>query len=674
LKNLLMRILAAALLPALIFLASCGQPQPWPNELAESNWWLLALKPSWKKFDEDHGPYKRMIPDIDSLQRLAGPETPFSRSRHFEASANYHLFITKDFSAALNSVDSALDCFPSEKVQKQYPRTYVGFLLFAGDLSYRIGKYDQANELYFRAKRISDAWLPVCERSAYTYNVAMVLYRQQNYRQSASYFQEAFRSQASCPDQTGARALQQQEILSNTGLCFLRMGRTDEALSWFDKALAYAEAHRDSLGAISIDKIRGVIAGNKANAYLARHDLTAAEPLLLEGLALNARPGYEVSFAQEVRLDLASLYAETARFAAMDAQLAALRRDLDTLPNPKVDKEWQELIARSARIKGDVGAETRYHKRHEALGDSLENAQRRLLSADLLRQLTEKDLQLQVTMLEQNSRRNTLYLSLLGTAIILALLVIWLIGRSHWRNRKNLANVTELNRHIREQQQALELETARRQQMVMEAVIEAQEAERSVIGLELHDNINQVLTTVKLHNEMAMDGIGDPKAVLQRSTNYLQQCIDEIRGLSKRLSAPTLGKISLCDSVSELVQSINLTGRLDIRNECGALHAVAVRRDVHLAVYRIIQEALNNTLKHSGATEADLVLRIAENGALLLTFTDNGSGFRNGGGNGIGITNMRSRAETLGGTFRIKALRAGGCRIEVLLPDALAES
>jgi signal transduction histidine kinase len=664
-KTLLIRSLSGFFL---LLLFSCGQRDHWPDEVSENAQWLAALKPWWKTLDEDRSPAK-LLQHMDSLQRHSSP-TPLSRARRQEIIADYHLFITKDYAAALGAVDSALACYPTEKEQQHYPRTYVGYLLFAGDLSYRLGKYDHANEFYFRAKRLSDERLPTCERSAFTYNVAMVLYRQQNYQQSASYFQEAFSNQAGCPDQTTARTLQQQEILSNTGLCYFQLNKYDEALAWYDKALRYAEAHSDSLGVISMEKIRGVIAGNKAKIYLRKNNFSAAEPLLKEGIALNARPGYEVAFAQEVRLDLAGLYGSSGRFDEMRTQLDSLRRDLDTLPNKPLEKEWYGLMARLSRQQGNGAAELHYYRRFEVMKDSLENAQRRLLSADILRQLSEKELQLQLAILEQSSRRRTVYMVLLGITTILAGLVIWLIGRSYRRNQKNLRKVTALNQRIRKQQKELERETARRQQLVMEAVIEAQEAERSLIGLELHDNINQVLTTVKLHNEMVMDGIGDPKQVLQRSTHYLQDCINEIRSLSKRLSAPTLGKITLCDSVGELVQSINLTGKLTIQSECGDSINALVRKEVHLAIYRIIQEALNNVLKHAAATEARVHLALQNNGSLLLLVTDNGRGLCDDTSDGIGITNMRTRAESLGGSFHISGRKGHGCRIEVSIPHA----
>jgi len=656
----------------LVMATACREQQRWPDEATERLWWNehFRLQDGWIERDRSVGP---ILSAMDSLERQAGGPTAMSRALRHEVVAQFHYFAGKGDSTAALSVDSALRCFPDEQLQQRYPNMYLGLLLFAGNLAFRQHQFERARESFFRARELSARFVPPCTQSAYSYNLGIVLYRQQNYRQSALHFREAFQRQSECAVVTRSVALQQQEILSNIGLCFLQLGREDSAISYFDAAERYTLQHRDTLGPLNLDKIRGVLAGNRAKIYLKRGDWQRAEALLRQGISLNARPGYETAFAQEVRLDLARLYHKTSRFSEVRQQLDALRADLDTLPQPSVDIGWHQLMADLARSGGDATSELRHFRRLDALSDSLSEVRAHLRNADMLRQMGEKELQLRVRLLEAQSRRDARSLWLLSIAIALVVLLMLIIYRSDRRNRRNLTAVTALNKKISQQQELLRQETERRQQLVMEAVIRAQEAERSAIGLELHDNINQVLTTVKLHTEMVADGIGDAKVVLPRASGYLQQCINEIRSLSKRLSAPTLGKIGLRDSVSELVESINLTGKISISLDSTQLPATPIRREVHLAIYRIIQEALNNTLKHSGATAARVVLTIDDNQQLTLHFSDNGSGYvRNREGSGIGITNMRSRAESLGGSFLISNSGNGGCCIDVAIPDAVA--
>ncbi|MCW3075296.1 MAG: hypothetical protein JWP69_2365 [Flaviaesturariibacter sp.] len=247
-------------------------------------------------------------------------------------------------------------------------------------------------------------------------------------------------------------------------------------------------------------------------------------------------------------------------------------------------------------------------------------------------------------------------------------IILGLIYQNYRRSKRSLATMTILNEEIKRQKEALEVETRQRQRMVTEAVIKAQENERSSIGLELHDNVNQVLTTVKLQNEMLLDGFGDSKTILKKSSQYLQECINEIRSLSRRLSAPTLGKIRLEDSVKDLIESISLTNKFLIRSEIAITNNNNITPDTHLALYRILQEQMNNVLKHAAATEVKIQL-VQSHKALQLTIVDNGQGFDMATKRaGIGITNMKTRAENLHGSFEIKSAPGEGCSIQVVIP------
>lgn len=217
-------------------------------------------------------------------------------------------------------------------------------------------------------------------------------------------------------------------------------------------------------------------------------------------------------------------------------------------------------------------------------------------------------------------------------------------------------------------QQQLDTELASRQRKITAAVIKAQESERSQLGQELHDNVNQVLTTVKLYNEMLAGDIGAKDEILKKSTQYLQLCIDEIRSISKRLSAPTLGQISLTDSIHELVESINITNKLQIHFRFEGFELVSVSQDVHLTIYRIIQEQLNNILKHAMAQHVFIEISNTVQ-HLLLVIRDDGQGFNlRDKRRGIGITNMITRAENMHGKLHLQTAPGKGCVLTVTLP------
>jgi PAS domain S-box-containing protein len=209
----------------------------------------------------------------------------------------------------------------------------------------------------------------------------------------------------------------------------------------------------------------------------------------------------------------------------------------------------------------------------------------------------------------------------------------------------------------------------KQQKQITAAVIKAQERERSQLGQDLHDNVNQVLTTVKLYNEMHIAGIGKDNELISKSINYLQTCINEIRSISKRLSAPTLGKICLNESIRELIASINLAKKIKIDYLASNLENFCISEEYHLTVYRIVQEQLNNILKHSGATQVKIYIKNKSN-FLLLIIRDNGKGFDlSSKRSGIGITNMISRAESSKGKLYIQSAPGKGCTLKAVLPS-----
>jgi len=225
-----------------------------------------------------------------------------------------------------------------------------------------------------------------------------------------------------------------------------------------------------------------------------------------------------------------------------------------------------------------------------------------------------------------------------------------------------------LRRAFLEQEQALKEETERRQQLITQAMVMTQERERTEIGLELHDNVSQILTTVKLYNEMALDGLADTPSIMVKSNQYLQQCIDEIRELSRRLSAPTLGKISLEDSISELVASYaqKNPGKVFFKYSAGS--DLQVAEDLHLAIYRIIQEKLNIVTRHHRADKLCITLQ-QQTGGLLLAIEDHGpSDLKAEQSVTQGLNNMQLRAESLNGRFELVEQPGNGSRLQVFFP------
>ncbi|HEY0058635.1 MAG TPA: tetratricopeptide repeat protein, partial [Flavisolibacter sp.] len=369
----------------------------------------------------------------DSLQEKAGSTTPYTRASRAGVVANYHYFLTEDNEATARSVDAALAFINTPELQQAYPRTYVNYLLFGGQIAYRLLQYSKANEYYFRAKKVADKALDPCERTAFNYSIAMVLYRQQNYKQSLNYFKTAYALQSTCAAQTTAVVLQQQEIQSNIGLCFLQLRGYDSALVHFDKALEIANQYRDSLGPITLDKIQGVVTGNKAKAYLELNRLDTAEALSLASIALNTRPGFERAHAQRVQLQLAEVYNRKGQFSRMIRVLKNLRADLDTLPNATVEVDWRKFMSTYHEQMSSPQDALSYFTSYIRLRDSLSGQQSLLTAADVNRQLRDKEQLHQITLLKKDNQLSHTVLWVTILVGVMAFAIILLIYQNYRR-------------------------------------------------------------------------------------------------------------------------------------------------------------------------------------------------------------------------------------------------
>ena len=207
-----------------------------------------------------------------------------------------------------------------------------------------------------------------------------------------------------------------------------------------------------------------------------------------------------------------------------------------------------------------------------------------------------------------------------------------------------------------------------KQREITEATIQAQEKERSELGKELHDNINQILSTTKLYIDMALTETDIREELLQKTYRNISSAIEEIRMLSKSLVPPSLGDIGLKEAVSELIESLNLSQRIKLTLKTTGIDLVSMPDNIKLMAYRIVQEQVNNIIKHSRATTAEIKLAVSRK-MFNITVKDNGIGFdAKRKSNGIGLNNITSRAELHNGKVDVVSSPGKGCTLKVSLP------
>lgn len=222
---------------------------------------------------------------------------------------------------------------------------------------------------------------------------------------------------------------------------------------------------------------------------------------------------------------------------------------------------------------------------------------------------------------------------------------------------------------LKELENTLADERVKRQMEITDTIIQVQEQERTRMGHELHDNVNQILSTAKLFVNMIKASGRDQKNFQQKSMEYIQMAVDEIRKLSKELVAPQLKQEKLTETIQRLVDDMMLTGAVEIDFAYDP-DADQVSASKKITLFRVVQEQLKNILKHSSAKNVEILLRL-KGADVELSITDNGKGFDPlQTPRGIGLSNIHERTKFHNGTVTLKAAKGQGCALKVALPLA----
>lgn len=204
-----------------------------------------------------------------------------------------------------------------------------------------------------------------------------------------------------------------------------------------------------------------------------------------------------------------------------------------------------------------------------------------------------------------------------------------------------------------------------------ERVVIAQEEERQHISRELHDDLGQALTTHMISLRNLQDDLAIPQEVLferlQALHDQSHEIFVKIRTLAQDLRPPVLDALGL--KVSMQTYCTEFTRRMHLPITIDVDESVPILPDVYnITLYRVLQEALNNIIKHARATHVWVDLSIEEN-VVTLTIQDNGQGFEaDGQHGGIGLASMRERITIAGGKFSISSAPHRGTILTAQLP------
>ncbi|MES2265684.1 MAG: sensor histidine kinase [Bacteroidota bacterium] len=204
----------------------------------------------------------------------------------------------------------------------------------------------------------------------------------------------------------------------------------------------------------------------------------------------------------------------------------------------------------------------------------------------------------------------------------------------------------------------------------IQAQIMMQEQERKRIANDLHDSLGPMLSTVKLYMHSIIVNNDADKVALNKASGYIDETINNLREISYNLLPSSLVRNNMVVVVNEYIARIANHNLVKIAFNVS--ENIVIPKEIEIHLFRIIQEIVNNTIKHSGASTLNLTITNRP-GLLFLISEDDGRGFDLTAtaqtSTGLGLKSIENRAEIINGTFKIITAVNKGCKIIIRAPN-----
>lgn len=202
---------------------------------------------------------------------------------------------------------------------------------------------------------------------------------------------------------------------------------------------------------------------------------------------------------------------------------------------------------------------------------------------------------------------------------------------------------------------------------LLQVQLEAQEATFSHISREIHDNIGQKLSLVKLYfNTITTPLPHQEQQRLGFALEVLSNTLEELRDLSHSMNSDYLARNGLVDDLRWEIDMLHKSGQFEINYQILG-ETVYMEASKELVVFRLLQEALNNVIRHAQARKINLVLQYDATW-LHITLSDNGIGFKREEARGMGLQSMQRRLELLSGDMQIDTQQQQGTTLQLKIP------
>lgn len=205
---------------------------------------------------------------------------------------------------------------------------------------------------------------------------------------------------------------------------------------------------------------------------------------------------------------------------------------------------------------------------------------------------------------------------------------------------------------------------------ILQSQLEIQEHTFNTISQEIHDNVGQILSLAKVQLNIIDESETTDRALLADAKDNISKAMNDLRDIARGMNSDRILALGLTKSVEQEAQRINRTGIVNIRVRIpGSAQKPDSKRD--LIAYRVIQECLQNIIKHAAASSVTIDFTYSP-GITLIVITDNGKGFNFNqerlAMGGLGLQNIFKRIDLIGGKVSIDSIIKQGTTVKITIP------
>jgi len=529
---------------------------------------------------------------------------------------------------------------------------YLAKTLFNTGSSYRLKEdYENAVKYYEEGKKLFESFGDK-RMIAQAYDILQNLFTSmKQYRKSLEYGKKAIKELKEIDNPTLLGT-----AYNNLGLNYISLRQFDSAKNYFNEALPIALKTNDQNMVANLYLNMADVFIEQGNflsikSYMDKVLIISRKMQLYESEAI-ALKGLSFYFQYIKNYPLSRSYADSALAIAQKFDFRDERQKL-----------YSHLSNLSYSMQ-DMSQGQYYAIKSNGLSDSILNEALQKNTLEIEKKYESEKKELQIVKLEANRKvqqflikqKNTLNYILIGAAISL-----FLVTMLSYRNYQQKQKI--------QQQKITDLET-QQQLTATEAVLKGEEQERTRLARDLHDGLGGMLSGIKYSfNTMKGNLImtQENAQAFERSMDMLDSSIKEMRRVAHNMMPEALVKFGLDTALKDFCNDINLTGVLRISYQSINIENVMFEQTTAIAVYRIVQELINNTIKHAGAENAIVQLTKADN-TLTITVEDDGKGFDKNILNfskGIGWSNIQNRVDFLKAFLDVKTEKEKGTSVLV---------